>query len=104
MEIYLSTGIGEGPTPLAAFDAALNAGIANYNLIVLSSVIPARSVMRRAKFVAIAFFWSWRDTKSNSQAGVPGRDWAGHRNRAAGSHCLSKCTVQIVTRFGATYT
>ena len=61
MEIYLSTGIGEGPTPLAAFDAALiNAGIANYNLIVLSSVIPARSVMRRTKYVAKADEYGYR--------------------------------------------
>lgn len=44
MKIYLSTGIGEGPTKLAAFDSALNnAGIANYNLIRLSSVIPPNS-------------------------------------------------------------
>lgn len=41
MKIHLATGIGTGPTSLAAFDAALNdAGIANYNLIRLSSVIP----------------------------------------------------------------
>lgn len=41
MKIHLTSGIGTGPTTLAAFDAALNdAGIANYNLIRLSSVIP----------------------------------------------------------------
>lgn len=41
MKIHLATGIGSGPTTLAAFDAALNdAGIANYNLIRLSSVVP----------------------------------------------------------------
>lgn len=41
MQIHLSSGIGTGPTTLAAFDAALNdAGIANYNLLRLSSVIP----------------------------------------------------------------
>jgi arginine decarboxylase len=41
MNIYVAPGIGEGPTKLAAFDAALNnAGIANCNLIRLSSVIP----------------------------------------------------------------
>lgn len=51
MEIHVTTGTGEGPTPIAAFDAALmNAGIANYNLICLSSVIPAGSVVRRTKF------------------------------------------------------
>jgi arginine decarboxylase len=41
MKIYIAPGIGTGPTKLSAFDAALNdAGIANYNLIRLSSVIP----------------------------------------------------------------
>lgn len=41
MKIKVSSGIGTGPTSLAAFDAALNhAGVANYNLIRLSSVIP----------------------------------------------------------------
>ena len=41
MKIHLTTGVGTGPTTLAAFDAALNhADIANYNLLRLSSVIP----------------------------------------------------------------
>lgn len=41
MKIHLATGVGSGPTTLSAFDAALNAaGIANYNLLRLSSVIP----------------------------------------------------------------
>lgn len=41
LDICLSSGTGEGPTPLAAFDAALpDAGVANYNLLCLSSVIP----------------------------------------------------------------
>src|SRR3989304_6209352 len=41
MKIFLTHGKGEGATKLAAFDAALwDAGIANYNLIKLSSVIP----------------------------------------------------------------
>jgi arginine decarboxylase len=52
MRIYLTTGTGEGPTPLAAFDAALlNAGVANYNLICLSSVIPAGGEIHRAKYL-----------------------------------------------------
>lgn len=39
--IRLSTGTGSGPTRLAAFDAALvAAGLAGYNLLPLSSVIP----------------------------------------------------------------
>jgi arginine decarboxylase len=44
MEIHVGSGTGSGPTTLSAFDAALNdAGIANYNLLVLSSVIPPQS-------------------------------------------------------------
>ena len=44
MQIHLSSGIGTGPTKLSAFDAALNhAGVANFNLIRLSSVIPPKS-------------------------------------------------------------
>lgn len=40
------TGAGSGPTKLAAFDAALrDAGVANFNLLVLSSVIPAGSLV-----------------------------------------------------------
>jgi arginine decarboxylase len=53
MLITVTAGTGEGPTPLAAFDAALlNAGVANYNLICLSSIIPAGGEVRRSKYVA----------------------------------------------------
>lgn len=42
--IQITCGTGEGQTKLSAFDAALfDAGIANYNLIKLSSVIPPKS-------------------------------------------------------------
>lgn len=42
--IYITSGIGEGQTNLSAFDAALwDAGIANFNLIKLSSIIPPQS-------------------------------------------------------------
>jgi arginine decarboxylase len=51
MKIQITTGIGEGPTPLAAFDAALlNAGVANYNLLCLSSVIPTGGIIQRASY------------------------------------------------------
>jgi arginine decarboxylase len=44
MQIHIATGVGTGPTKLSAFDSALNdAGIANYNLLRLSSVIPPKS-------------------------------------------------------------
>ena len=40
--IRIVWGTGEGPTELSAFDAALAAaGVHNYNLVTLSSVIPA---------------------------------------------------------------
>ena len=44
MNIQIAAGTGTGPTKLAAFDAALHmAGVANYNLIHLSSIIPPGS-------------------------------------------------------------
>lgn len=50
MNIYVAPGIGTGPTKLSAFDAALNhAGVANYNLIRLSSVIPPKAKIIRQK-------------------------------------------------------
>jgi len=44
MRLHVGSGIGKGPTTMAAFDSALNeVGIANYNLLRLSSVIPPAS-------------------------------------------------------------
>src|SRR5438105_12672070 len=44
MTIQIAAGTGTGPTKLAAYDAALNAmGVANYNLIRLTSIIPPDS-------------------------------------------------------------
>jgi arginine decarboxylase len=44
MNIHVASGTGSGPTKLAAFDAALQAaGIANFNLIRLSSIVPPSS-------------------------------------------------------------
>lgn len=41
MNIYITTGVGYGKTPISAFDSALKeAGVMNFNLIVLSSVVP----------------------------------------------------------------
>lgn len=41
MNIHIASGLGTGPTKMAAFDAALQAaGAANYNLLRLSSIIP----------------------------------------------------------------
>lgn len=45
--IHITSGVGEGDTPLSAFDAALfHASVANYNLIKLSSVIPPNSEIK----------------------------------------------------------
>jgi len=45
--IAITSGIGEGQTKLSAFDAALwDAGIANFNLIKLSSVIPPSTLVQ----------------------------------------------------------
>lgn len=44
MQIQVSEGVGTGPTELSAFDQALvKAGVANYNIIYLSSVLPPGS-------------------------------------------------------------
>lgn len=46
MTITVAGGVGFGPTKLAAFDAALReAGLADFNLIPLSSVIPQESTI-----------------------------------------------------------
>jgi arginine decarboxylase len=48
--IALTKGVGTGDTKIAAFDAALfDAGIANYNLIRLSSIIPPGSAIERVR-------------------------------------------------------
>ncbi len=44
MKIYLTTGVGFGKTTISAFDVALkDAGVYNFNLLTLSSVIPIGS-------------------------------------------------------------
>ncbi len=50
MQIQIVTSTGEGKTLLSAFDNALqNAGVSNYNLIILSSIIPPNSTITRKK-------------------------------------------------------
>ncbi len=59
--IVLARGIGRGPTELAAFDAALrDAGIANYNLLGLSSVIPPGSTIEHGRWVTPPEHWGQR--------------------------------------------
>ncbi|MBN2459146.1 pyruvoyl-dependent arginine decarboxylase [Candidatus Woesearchaeota archaeon] len=81
MKIIITLGIGDGPTELSAFDNALHqAGIANYNLIRLSSVIPAGSEIIDKKI-------DWNNKEyghrlylvySECSASEPGKEaWAG---------------------------
>ena len=59
MNIEVISSKGEGPTELAAFDKALiNAGIHNFNLLYLSSVIPPESnVFRKPRASKIHAEW-----------------------------------------------
>lgn len=50
MEIKVVKGVGSASTALSAFDAALkDAGVYNYNLITLSSVIPPSSIVEKVE-------------------------------------------------------
>jgi len=80
-KIFLTYGIGEGPTQKAAFDKALyDSGISNYNHIMLSSVIPPDSEIIVGKI-------GWNDRKygdrlysvmSKYLQSSPGKEaWAG---------------------------
>ena len=61
MDIAITKGIGVGPTEIAAFDQALvKAGIANYNLLYLSSVIPPGSRLQNRTPKAYEF-GDWGD-------------------------------------------
>lgn len=53
MEITITSGKGYGKTTISAFDAALkDAGIYNYNLLTMSSIIPPKSKIVLKKFKA----------------------------------------------------
>lgn len=50
MKIYIVAGKGYGKTNLSAFDAALkDAGVHNYNLVYLSSIIPPNTTVVKKK-------------------------------------------------------
>lgn len=82
MEIPVVAAVGRGPTELAAFDAALvEAGIADRNLIYLSSVLPPGSAPRRVPRLA-GTPGGWGDrlycVMAQSRTSVPGQGvWAG---------------------------
>lgn len=62
MNIYLTKGSGVGPTTLSAFDSALyDAGIANYNLLRLSSVIPPSTNIIRPEHRQVPIEGEWGD-------------------------------------------
>jgi arginine decarboxylase len=51
MNIYVVKGVGCGSTSLSAFDAALkDAGVYNYNIVVLSSIIPVGAKIINGKY------------------------------------------------------
>lgn len=81
MHIFLSAGSGDGATALAAFDAALqDAGIANYNLLVLSSVIPPGAAVVPAPFRPDGDQWGQRLylVMAERRETTPGQEaWAG---------------------------
>lgn len=53
MDIYLTTGTGTAPTPLAAFDAAVHdSGLTHYNMIYMSCIVPTGAIIHRQKGVS----------------------------------------------------
>ncbi|ETR67653.1 MAG: Pyruvoyl-dependent arginine decarboxylase [Candidatus Magnetoglobus multicellularis str. Araruama] len=81
MKIIITTGTGTGPTSLGAFDEALlGAGVGNYNLIPLSSVIPEGSELERGTFLAPPDEYGYRlyVVMAHCEESVPGKEaWAG---------------------------
>lgn len=82
MRIRLATSVGRGPTALAAFDAALvAAGVADRNLIYLSSVLPPGSQVERCtRIEQTPGIWGDRlyCVMAQSSATEPGTQvWAG---------------------------
>jgi arginine decarboxylase len=81
MNINIVSGTGTGPTKLSAFDAALNkAGVANYNLISLSSIVPPKSKLIRGKMTTQPGDWGDRlyIVKADMRVDTPNMEaWAG---------------------------
>ena len=81
--IQVAGGAGEGPTKLAAFDAALcDAGVANFNLIYLSSVIPPNSDIQVSVDGSVRAEGEWGDrlyvVMAEQRTDVVGEEaWAG---------------------------
>ncbi|WP_121257288.1 pyruvoyl-dependent arginine decarboxylase [Nocardioides ferulae] len=80
VDITVRAATGSGTTPLSAFDTALlAAGVANFNLIPLSSVIPPHSTVRlTTEPLAGTHGDRLYCVMSSAQAAVPGDEvWAG---------------------------
>lgn len=83
MKINLSASTGLGPTELSAFDNALfNMGVANYNLIYLSSVIPPESEIVEHDGPVEHIEGQWGDklyvVRAEWRQSTPGKEaWAG---------------------------
>lgn len=81
LSIAVTSGVGRGQTKLAAFDAALwDAGIANLNLIKLSSIIPTGAVVEAKKpsFIEGDFGKKLYVVLSENRESEKGREaWAG---------------------------
>jgi arginine decarboxylase len=83
MEIHVASGVASGPTELAAFDTALYvAGIANFNLLQLSSVIPPGSKVIEYDDRIPSVKGEWGDrlyvVKADYRTTIPGKEaWAG---------------------------
>lgn len=81
--IEIATGVGTGPTTLAAFDGALRAtGIANFNLIRLSSVIPPATTVAPMEGPVSPIKGEWGDrlycVYAEQRVDQPGEEaWAG---------------------------
>ncbi|MEI6623994.1 MAG: pyruvoyl-dependent arginine decarboxylase [Actinomycetes bacterium] len=79
--LTVTNGSGSGATELAAFDQALvAAGIANFNLLPLSSVIPAGAVIEVGTPFAQPQEWGWRlyVVLAEQRTSLPGEEaWAG---------------------------
>ncbi len=79
----MTSATGSGPTRVAAFDAALrNAGIANFNLVQLSSVVPPGSSIRDLEGAPATVKGEWGDrlyvVMADGYAEQPGEEaWAG---------------------------
>lgn len=80
MHIYVTSGTGTGPTPLAAFDmAVLAASGMNHNMIYLSCFIPPGSVIERTRYAVPLETWGQRVyvVMSREDASESGREaWA----------------------------